>query len=295
MPGRLYDWLTDLRLLRNVPIDYLVPDSSLLPAESIRFFHVDPTWVDRIIDGVFSAANTGTVDITYSAGMLESVRATLDQSLETLAQNSVAGSKWTPANGMTGMLIRSELVRRWPDVVVRAYTGDDEATAEMPVLRAEPISKDIYIALFAGTPALVQLREPHVGVRFGAEIVESDKTLKTFQVEKRDTNGNVVLVPNSANAQQITFKLLAGRVVPVTAVGSDARTVAIELLRPPYVQQFGNSIIEQSSGKPVTSVQQEANGYSPNPPFQLVFGPLHFANLTSLAVRASTLQGLGKS
>src|SRR4051812_41339319 len=62
IPTRLRTWLLDLRLLRHLPIAYYVPDAGLLPPESIRFFHVDATWVDRVIDGVFAAANTGTVD-----------------------------------------------------------------------------------------------------------------------------------------------------------------------------------------------------------------------------------------
>src|SRR5215471_12370514 len=57
VPERLYTWLLNLRLLRPVPLSYLVPDPALLPTESIRFFHVDPTWIDRVIDGVFAAGN----------------------------------------------------------------------------------------------------------------------------------------------------------------------------------------------------------------------------------------------
>jgi hypothetical protein len=295
MPGRLYDWLTGLRLLRNVPLDYLVPDSALLPTESIRFFHVDETWIDRIIDGVFSAANTGTVDITYSVAMLEAVRATLDLSLESIAQASIAGSKWTPANGMTGMLIRSQLVRRWPDVVVRAYSGEDENTAEMPILRAEPISKDVYIAIFAGTPALVQLREPHVGVRFGVEVDETDKTLKTYYVEQRSDEGKVVTKANSPDAVLTKFPIQNGRVIPVATLGNVSRTVAIQLMRPPFVQQFGNTIIEQTSGKPVNSVQTEQSGYTPQPPPRFNFGPVRFVDTATLVARGALLEKLRKS
>src|SRR5690242_6608316 len=63
---RLRDYLLDVRLLRKIPLPYLVPDPALLPTESIRFFHVDLTWAERVIDGIFSAANTGTLDTTYS-------------------------------------------------------------------------------------------------------------------------------------------------------------------------------------------------------------------------------------
>jgi hypothetical protein len=263
MPARLYDWLMDLRLLRHIPLSYLVPDSALLPEESIRFFHVDPTWVDRIIDGVFSAANMGTVDSIYSAAMIQLIRATLDAGLA-----AMAGTNWDASHGVTGMLIRSDLVRRWPDVIVRAYTGADENSAPVGVLRAEPISSGIYIALFAGTPGMVELREPHVGVRFGLETNDDAH----YFYEYRNPNPAPAPAPAApvtvAGAAQLSspasklavnpavlgqvaggltyqyppgtkaVTLSAKRTVPVGPIGSAARTVAIELMRPTFVQQF---------------------------------------------------------
>src|SRR4051812_1560004 len=61
LSDRLRDWLLDLHLLRHLPLAYLVPDERLLPAEAIRFFHVDQGWIDRVIDGAVAAANVGTV------------------------------------------------------------------------------------------------------------------------------------------------------------------------------------------------------------------------------------------
>ena len=109
IPDRLEEFLLDIRLLRRIPLSYLVPDPDLLPPESIRFFHVNQTWVDRVIDGVLSNTTVGTVDFHYSLTVLQMVRAAVD-----------------PApNGMTGMLIRSELARRWPTMIVQAYTDPD--------------------------------------------------------------------------------------------------------------------------------------------------------------------------
>src|SRR5438552_1122259 len=100
IPPRLRQWLIDLRLLRHMPVAYFVPDAALLPPESIRFFNVDPTWVDRVIDGVFAAANTGTVDSVFSASMLAMARVALDADLAKLAESVAPGSGWTAAQGM---------------------------------------------------------------------------------------------------------------------------------------------------------------------------------------------------
>ena len=45
-----------LVLLYPVPFHYLVPHQSLLPSESLRFFHLDDNWVDALVDGAFSIA-----------------------------------------------------------------------------------------------------------------------------------------------------------------------------------------------------------------------------------------------
>ena len=274
IPDRLFNWLIGLRLLKNVPLTYLVPDSSLLPAESIRFFNIDPTWVDRIVDGVFSAANTGTVDITYSAAVLASVRAALDLGLQNLAKQQVSTSTWTVANGTTGMLVRSDLVTRWPDMIVRAYAGATESTAALPVLRAEPISQNVLIAIFAGTPVLVELREPHVGVRFGLE-TETDVPNEYGYIPRDLTTG----LDTGANPSW--FTLPASRVIPLATIGSDARTVAIRLMRPPYIQQFLNTVAESRG--------------SENPPPVIQLTRNHVANVGALNARLAALRIVGQS
>ena len=57
----LVDWLARLVLLYPVPFHYLVPHQSLLPSESIRFFHLDDNWVDALLDGALSIAIPGDV------------------------------------------------------------------------------------------------------------------------------------------------------------------------------------------------------------------------------------------
>lgn len=53
-PKELVDWLIKLKLLVGVPYNYLVPDQAYLPPESIRFFHLDPNWIDALVDGALS-------------------------------------------------------------------------------------------------------------------------------------------------------------------------------------------------------------------------------------------------
>ena len=241
---RLRDWLVDLRLLRRVPIAYLVPDAALLPPESIRFFHVDPTWVDRLVDGVFSAVNIGTLDSFFNYAMLALAREGIDEELLLRAQDQVPDTAWTPSQPLTGMLIRSELVRRWPDLIVRAYSGqkdDSQDSLPLPILRAEPITRDIYIALFAGEPEMVHLREPYFGVRYGVESRPEDEWTEDYpyKLDRRLNNGE-----SAGSSILLEFHDLSRRILNLRDIGvqstveNSPRQVALNLEQRAYVQEL---------------------------------------------------------
>lgn len=251
MPGPLLDWLLDRMLLRGVPLCYLVPDARLLPPESIRFFHVDPTWLDRLIDGVFAAADLGTVDTTYGYGVMPWVRKYLYKQVGERA----GAATWSPdASPMTGMLIRSDLVRRWPDLVVTAYKdpwAPPAAFSKLPpaaqpsgqippvnfritVLRAEVLSPSVFIVLFAGQPGGVQIREPHVAMRFG---VDTD-TMKTVA---RGRDGKVT----GGLDYKINWRSQRDRTLDISKLDKDigaanggSSMVALQLEQPAYAQDF---------------------------------------------------------
>jgi hypothetical protein len=298
MPDRLRRWLGDLRLLRNVPLAYMVADSALLTPESIRFFHVDLTWIDRIIDGVFSAADTGSVDLTYSCGMLQLVRNLLDQDLITLAKSQVPGATWNPATSpMTGMLIRSDLVRRWPDMIVQAYTAavDRQHTQTDPTiatLRCEPVSKDILIALFAGQPGLVTVREPHVGVRFGVEDKNTGSHTGPYQVPVLDIHGVEQNVPEInillRNRRVLNIGDLSSKVM--LPGGGRSRMVAMHLQRKAYVQQFLTTVNESTGWKTLFSFRLADGSFQ-----KVVLSGGGVLNLENLASRMTQLNLAEKS
>lgn len=239
VPERLLTWLLDIRLLRHIPLAYLVPDAELLPTESIRFFFVDPTWVDRVVDGAFSAASTGTVELVFTCTLMKMARAKLDEEIKKAADAQVATS-WTPNSPMTGMLVRSELVRRWPDMVVEAFKGN----GRVPVMRAEAVSRDIYIALFAGVPDKVTVAEPFSGLRFGVEPTQAANppASQPYQVDKKGMNaqpaGGRITVPFRDSATKRVINV--GSFASLGAAGAEnsGRQVAINLEQKAYRQQF---------------------------------------------------------
>jgi hypothetical protein len=136
------------------------------------------------------------------------------------------------------------------------------------------------------------LREPHVGIRFGVEIDDSLPG-KPYVLRQRDPHG-------LKTGAEIQLTLTPQRVIPVRAqvvpkLGTDdARLVAIQLMRPPYVQRFGNTI-QETDVKPVTVVNVPESRGLEDPPPDRPLGGGRFMNIANLRARAETIQKLGKN
>lgn len=102
LPQDIVQWFEDLAVLRGVPFNYLIPDERMLPAESIRFFQVDPQWVRCLHDGVMSIGFTQTSDKKPG-----------DVADWDILEN--------PHAMMSGFMLRSEVVSGWPDLLIEAY------------------------------------------------------------------------------------------------------------------------------------------------------------------------------
>jgi hypothetical protein len=135
MPPYMELFLAHLRLLVGVPFDYLVADERLLPDESIRFFYLDRSWTDRLVDGAIAVGKIGTREQAHHQGHAPSVNQqidltermvrTLQRGLQSFSDAKAANDATpTPANTVTGFLLRSSAVSGWPHMDVRAYKTD---------------------------------------------------------------------------------------------------------------------------------------------------------------------------
>lgn len=107
-------WLMDCLLLSNIPAHYLIPDPSFLPPESLRFFHIDPIWLDCMIDGALSLANhlDGVDDLIRQA-----IKSAFNRHLSTPLH---PGTALRPQTARCGFFIRSRVIAAYTDMQVRA-------------------------------------------------------------------------------------------------------------------------------------------------------------------------------
>lgn len=166
------NWLGELCLLYGVPFVNLVPDARMLPQESLRFFYVDPNYVEALMMGALSIGVQSTRDV-HIQGVLYSGVSDAAHQAKLAVRDQVLGQ--TPATDlpavsttMTGLLMRSAVVAGWPGLEVRAYK-DKQATQQIDLLRMDRVAPDVLLCLFADVPACIQISEPKESLAFGHE------------------------------------------------------------------------------------------------------------------------------
>lgn len=299
LPPYLESFLAHLRMLVGVPFRYLVPDERLLPKESIRFFYLDRSWTDRLVDGAMAVGKIGTRELALHQEHAAPIQNQLD-----VAQRVVRGlqRKQRPAapgqlgqdvppykeivqsrkdrgveeGPITGFLLRSSLVSGWPHMDVRAYTypagvGSPElnfdpanlpdGVRQLEPLRIERLSPAVMIALFDGEPTLVTLEEPHHGVQFG---VKSDGG--RLRIYARDEQGTLVDPANPDTAADVPFRPGGRRVVDVTKLRDRLHAVNSARIPQRGSANFALSVLNPPYRQRFEGTEDERDRVNPPPP-----------------------------
>lgn len=231
--------LDDASLLVGVPLAYLLPDPGLAPPESMQFFVVDPAWVRSLQRGMLGAATAVPLD---------------DEELDALLDDLVH-----PGGTLTGFLLRSSVVERYPGLAVRAWAGqvgvDDDpeqaGATPVPLLRCERLTPGLLLVLFASVPDIVTIDEPPAMARLA--LVDGAVRLRSASGALVEVAGAPVPVPavwrgDPADGVLDVSALAAGLAAAQTqhAAGGPAPTgpagFALQLLRPPARQRYQRGV-----------------------------------------------------
>ncbi|KAH6611485.1 hypothetical protein Trco_001505 [Trichoderma cornu-damae] len=139
-------WIRDRMFLFGLPPQYLIADPSYAPAESIRFFHIDPNWVDAFLDGALSLGSHIERDDDY---IRRCIKGAINAHLNTVDP----ATGYRPQIPSYGMLLRSSIVSRFPDLKVEApIPADAPEPDRAPILRQEIIGDGLLLCLFDRVP-----------------------------------------------------------------------------------------------------------------------------------------------
>ena len=284
--------LAKIRLLRGVPFQYLVPTDAALPVESIRFFHIDQNWLDALIDGALSVTMRSNSDIEWlkqsepdsDINRYESMLKNTNQFTSGSRKfyrnmfrhsRSKTGNPATIKSGgsMTGLLLRSTIVRDYPGLEISAYKDPESSTGSIEILteniaspwlrknwvqtlRMERLSPSILLCIFNDVPTHVRIQEPSESLRMGVDgrpASNSNEDPTSFNLKLKNSDGSLINSETNIRTRSNTnddsvlditglFNDLQARIIngsDITGFDTqDSALIATQMLQLPYQQDF---------------------------------------------------------
>ncbi|KAK4466280.1 hypothetical protein QBC42DRAFT_217205 [Cladorrhinum samala] len=123
--AHVYSWVLEQLHLANIPAQYLLPDPSYLPEESLRLFFVDENWADALVDGALSLANywgNTPEDDKCRTGIKKAINTRLNTPDPKLGGRHVQMPKY-------GFMLRSQILVQHPDLAVEVHFTEERPEA----------------------------------------------------------------------------------------------------------------------------------------------------------------------
>lgn len=168
LPKHINDKFIAWKQLKGIPYRYLVPDPSLLPNESIRYFQVDQNWIKAFICGAFSIGHTIETNFSDELTKLMSFNRTQE----------IINNKTIEINfPKYGFLINSFAVSGWPGYLVETTPPSLYPTDPLKLVRRENL--DVNIELFLYNNSFTELNfHLHPGKTHSGFLYENGKFTK---------------------------------------------------------------------------------------------------------------------
>jgi hypothetical protein len=197
IPATVQDWLGQAMLLYGVPFQYLVADEAMLPSESIRFFYLNPEWLNALLQGACSVGRTSDTDeladqflracfFKVSEKLAFQLRSGAAQAAKARRGDSdTNGTKPTdePTVGkliaddvpvlhwpLSGYFLRSAAVESWIGLEVKAkgVDRDGQSLDPLQILRMDRLAPDILLCIYNGKVTEIEVKQPAEAIHFGA-------------------------------------------------------------------------------------------------------------------------------
>ena len=162
------EWIGRLALLEHVPLHNILPSARLLPPESLRFFAVDPNWMEALFDGVLEL---GTRPST-NANTRQERRAALSELVYRHLYfkekskyfgfiNPEGNAQYLKEESWSGLIFRSHLIVNWPDIEIELHFEGEGVE-----LRRDLLARDVLFCLVRGKISGVTFRQPPQSLEF---------------------------------------------------------------------------------------------------------------------------------
>lgn len=280
LPEDLADWLARLALLAGVPFNYLVPDEAMLPPESIRFFYLDPNWIEALVDGALSIGRSLNSDTNSPQMNLQRAAYPRTQRGVTRMKKSLRPRLFgmqaklgdIGEKVITGFLLRSSLVIDYPDMGVNIYpeghTPSDPNPERLEILRYERLgpNSDTLICLVEGDAYRVDIHEAPQALHYGVDCIDADckvdgqdalavKNLHTFGIKQ-----NSQTLETGTEVQEIVMSDEAAKTDISSAMRSECRVIEMSTLAN-IIKDVNQAATPPPGTDPPTSIDSAQMGF----------------------------------
>jgi hypothetical protein len=181
-PITVENWLGQAMLLYGVPFQYLVPDEKMLPRESIRFFYLNPEWIECLLQGACSVGRRQETDELAEQRLRASffevseilackLRSDAKQAAERRREGQVKETSEQPTLHwpLSGYLLRSTVVESWIGLesVAQGVDQANKQLGELQILRMDRLAPDVLLCIYNGKVTQIEIEQPSEAVHFG--------------------------------------------------------------------------------------------------------------------------------
>lgn len=143
--AKVLEWILDILFTGKIPLHYLVPDPESIPAESIRTFFVDQTWLECVIDGALSLANHLEPDD-------DNIKKELKRRVNAYLATPLGDGPDAPLPRLPrwGFFLRSTAISAFPDLRVEVPTKGKSSQSD--ILLMQRVGEDVLMFLLDRIP-----------------------------------------------------------------------------------------------------------------------------------------------
>lgn len=172
-PEPVREWLSNVYLMNEIPLSYMVPDKNMLPPESIRFFIMDRNWLKSLTDGAVSIGRDTSRDVLIDNAALHGIYGNSYQQTPLSRQSlmhknhrrDTVKNELTPQDKLSGFIMNSVIVKYFTGLEVKGTDGNKE----LQILRLDVLSERMILCIFDGIVKSVTFQEPSEALRYGTK------------------------------------------------------------------------------------------------------------------------------
>ncbi len=260
VPTTISNFLARLKLLYGLPFNYLVPDTRMLPQESLRFFYMDTAWADAVIEGAWSLGRSTSGDAALDSALSSNLHAETRAQASGIRRTLVAAPPEddppiTPTDNPTGFLLRSQVVGGWPGLEVHGF---DAGGTELDILRFDHVGPNVVLCIFNGVVQQVNIQQHpealHFGVNLGGDDPSPAAFNKTFRyIAEDESNPPGKPVPTTV-AKALEIKDYTRSTSSVLNIDALAKAIEAELSK--KIQYSGDFTSAEFALEMIEGVQE---------------------------------------